>query len=79
MDYYCDQKYNFLQSKPYLQKFFARRSEMDNNGKSVSITLSWYQYITFAVVYFPLQSTWYEVQYHQAQNRTPKWVNISFQ
>ena len=55
MDYYCDQKYNFLQSKPYLQKFFARRSEMDNNGKSVSITLSWYQYWhNFCCGVFPL-------------------------
>lgn len=44
----------FLQSKPYLQKFFVRQSEMDDNGEWVSVTLSWYQYITFAVVYLPL-------------------------
>ena len=40
----------FLQSKPYLQKHIARkRSNTDHDGEAVSVHLSWYQYMSFAV------------------------------
>jgi len=40
----------FLQSKPYLQKFIARRSKTDHDGESVPVHLGWGQYMSFAVL-----------------------------
>ena len=35
---------------PYMQKFIARRSKTDHDGESLPVHLSWYQYMSFAVL-----------------------------